>query len=65
VPFVRQFLIKQSLKGSAMRGKFQYQNNKGDYYEGEWTEAQPKQPNAIDNKAPIEGELLDSDKDRK
>lgn len=65
VPFVRQFLIKQSLKGTAMRGGFKYQNNRGDYYEGEWTEAQPKQPRSLDHQEIIEGEVVDSDKDRK
>ena len=65
IPFVRQFLIKQSLKGTAMRGRYQYQNTQGDYYEGEWTEAQPKQPRSLDIQEVIEGEVVDSGKNRK
>ncbi|MBN2866106.1 MAG: FxsA family protein [Thiotrichales bacterium] len=64
IPFVRQFLIKQSLKGTAMRGGYQYKNNKGDYYEGEWSEAQPKQPRSLNNQEVIEGEVIDSDKNQ-
>ena len=64
VPFVRRFLIKQSLKGSAMRGRFKYQSRQGDYYEGEWTEAEPKQPQSLEGKDVIEGEVVDSDRKR-
>lgn len=62
VPFVRRFLIKQSLKGTAMRGRFKYQSRQGDYYEGEWTEAKPKQPRSIDNRDVIEGEVVDPER---
>lgn len=64
VPFVRRFLIKQSIKGSAMRGRFKYQSRQGDYYEGEWTEAEPKQPRSIESTDIIEGEVVDSDRKR-
>ena len=62
IPFVRQFLIKQSLKGNRMRGQSRYQSAQNDYYEGEWHEVKPKPPGAIDSKESIEGEMMDPDK---
>lgn len=38
MPMVRQFFIKQSLKGMQTRGRYRYQHKQGEYYEGEWTE---------------------------
>lgn len=64
IPFIRRFLIKHSLKGSAMRGRFKYQSRQGDYYEGEWTEAEPKQPQSLESRDIIEGEVVDSDRKR-
>jgi len=61
IPFVRQFLIKQSFKGNKMRGQYNSNQKQGDYYEGEWTEAKPKQPRTLNNKDVIEGEVIDSD----
>ena len=38
IPFVRRFLIGQSIKGMVSKGRFRYQKQKGEYYEGEWSE---------------------------
>ena len=65
IPFVRQFLIQQSLKGNKMRGQFGYKHTQEDYYEGEWTEAKPKQPRSLNVKEVIEGEVIDSDASKK
>ncbi len=65
VPFIRQALIKQALKGTQMRGHYRYQRGQGDYYEGEWSEAEPKQPHSLQQKDIIDGEVIDSDSSRK
>ena len=61
IPFVRRFLIAQSVKGMNSKGRFRYQDKQGDYYEGEWREGvepeRKKLPSDI-----IEGELEDSPK---
>jgi len=65
IPWIRQPLIRQALKGTQMRGHYRHQGSQGDYYEGEWSEAQPKKPHSLDQKEVIEGEVLDSDSSRK
>ena len=39
MPFVRRFLIKQSLNGMQSRGSFGHKTQQNTYYEGEWTES--------------------------
>lgn len=60
MPFVRRFLIGQSLKGMQAKNGFQYQGQKGDYYEGEWTDAVKAKPKHIKSDV-IDGEVIDQD----
>ncbi|MBD3755979.1 MAG: FxsA family protein [Gammaproteobacteria bacterium] len=62
VPFVRRALIRQTMKGFAVKGHYRYQNSQGDIFEGEWREAEPKKPQNLTHQQPIEGELLGGDK---
>ncbi|MCF6346309.1 MAG: FxsA family protein [Thiomicrorhabdus sp.] len=54
IPFVRQFLIAQSLKGMATKARAR--NPQGDYYEGEWTEGREPERKKLPSDV-IEGEL--------
>ena len=57
VPFVRRFLINQSMKGMQTQGRFRYQ--KGDsVYEGEWAEKQQQSPKSLEHDV-LEGEFKD------
>lgn len=57
LPFVRRFLIKQSMKGMQSQGRFRYQ--KGDsVYEGEWAEKPQQQPKSLENDV-LDGEFTD------
>ncbi|MDX1353534.1 MAG: FxsA family protein [Thiomicrorhabdus sp.] len=57
VPFVRRFLIKQSMKGMQSQGHFRYQ--KGDsVYEGEWAEKPQQPPKSLENDV-LDGEFTD------
>jgi UPF0716 protein FxsA len=62
IPFVRRALIRQTMKGFAVKGHYRYQNSRGDTFEGEWREAEPKKPQNLTHQQPIEGELLGGDK---
>ncbi|WP_373020430.1 FxsA family protein [Thiomicrorhabdus sp.] len=59
IPWVRRALIKQTLKGYKVRGHYHYRNSNGDYYEGEWTQAESKRPESLQHRDVIEGEVLD------
>lgn len=48
IPFVRQFLIAQSLKGMVSRQSYHYSEGRGQYYEGEWSESSPKAHKVIE-----------------
>lgn len=48
VPFVRQFLIKQSVKGMEVKGHYRYQHD-NQVFEGEWEEKAAEKPKAIDS----------------
>lgn len=56
IPFLRQFLIAQSLKGMASKGKFRYRKQQGDYYEGEWSEGGEPEHKKLPSDV-IEGEV--------
>ncbi|WP_040727862.1 FxsA family protein [Thiomicrorhabdus sp. Kp2] len=57
VPFVRRFLINQSMRGMQTQGRFRYQ--KGDsVYEGEWAEKQQQPPKSLEHDV-LEGEFKD------
>lgn len=58
IPFVRQFLIGQSLKGMSSKGRFHYQSQKGEYYEGEWSESSGPVHKRLDQDV-IDGEVID------
>ncbi|GKT12636.1 MAG: UPF0716 protein FxsA [Thiomicrorhabdus sp.] len=64
IPFVRQFFIGQSIKGMKSTGRFHYKGQKGEYYEGEWSEGVAKEHKRLDGDV-IEGEVLDKDAARK
>ena len=48
IPFVRRFLIGQSLKGFATKGHYRTQTD-DQVFEGEWEEKPPQKPNQIEN----------------
>ena len=58
IPFVRRFLIKQSLHGIQSRGGFRQKTQQDGYYEGEWTES-THTTRQIKNVV-IEGEVIES-----
>jgi len=62
IPFVRRGLIRQSLKGYQAKGHFRYQNSQGDYFEGEWSESNPKPHEKLQHHSVIEGEVEDKDR---
>lgn len=62
IPFVRRGLIRQSLKGYQAKGHFRYQNSQGDYFEGEWSETNPKPHEKLQHHSVIEGEVEDKDR---
>ena len=57
VPFIRRFLIKQSVKGMKSSGYYRYQRDDS-VYEGEWTEKGP-QPHKTIKGDVLEGEVID------
>lgn len=57
VPFIRRFLIKQSIKGMQTSGRNRYQHQES-VYEGEWAEKEPK-PNKVLKDSVIDGEFED------
>lgn len=59
MPFVRHFLIKQSVNGMQSRGRFQHKTEQNEYYEGEWTESSHTTRQI--KKEIIEGEVIDTD----
>jgi len=62
VPFIRRFLIKQSVKGMKSSGHYRYQRDDS-VYEGEWSEKSPKPHKTIKGDAIkddlLEGEVID------
>ena len=62
VPFIRRFLIKQSVKGMNSSGHYRYQRDDS-VYEGEWSEKSPKPHKTIKGDAIkddlLEGEVID------
>ncbi len=58
IPFIRQFLIAQSLKGMASKAQFRYKNQQGDYYEGEWSEGVEPERKKLPSDV-IEGEIVE------
>jgi len=65
IPFVRRFFIGQSLKGMASKGRYRYQNEKGEYYDGEWSESAPPTHKRLDSNKDsdiIEGEIVEPKK---
>ncbi len=46
VPFIRRFLIKQSMKGMQTRTYYRYQQDE-QVFEGEWEEKEPKKPEQV------------------
>ncbi|MDG6779060.1 FxsA family protein [Thiomicrorhabdus sp. zzn3] len=65
IPWVRQTMIRQSLKGLQMRGHYRYQNSRGDYFEGEWREAEEKPASRLQHRNVIDGEFEEPKKDSK
>ena len=61
IPFVRQFFISQSLKGMSSKGRFNYQSQKGEYYEGEWSERSGPVNKRLDQDV-IDGEVIEPSK---
>ena len=57
VPFIRRFLIKQSIKGMQTSGRSRYQQQES-VYEGEWSEKEPR-PNKQLKDSVIDGEFED------
>lgn len=57
VPFVRRFLINQSMKGMQTQGRFRYQKNDS-VYEGEWAEKPQQPPKTLENDV-LDGEFKD------
>ncbi len=53
IPFVRQFLIAQSLKGMASKAQYRA---RGDYYDGEWSEGVEPERKKLPSDV-IEGEV--------
>jgi len=46
IPFVRRFLINQSVKGMKAKGHYRYQN-RDSVFEGEWSEKPDKNPRQV------------------
>lgn len=57
VPFIRRFLIKQSIKGMQTSGRSRYQQQES-VYEGEWSEKEPR-PNKQLKDSVIDAEFED------
>lgn len=57
VPFIRRFLIKQSIKGMQTNARSRYQQQES-VYEGEWSEKEPR-PNKQLKDSVIDGEFED------
>lgn len=58
MPFVRQFLIKQSVNGMQSRGSFRQKTQQNEYYEGEWSETTTRTRQRIETEI-IEGEVIE------
>ncbi|MEA1989356.1 MAG: FxsA family protein [Pseudomonadota bacterium] len=62
VPFIRRFLIKQSVKGMKSSGHYRYQKDNS-VYEGEWSEKSPQPHKTIKGNTikddVLEGEVVD------
>jgi UPF0716 protein FxsA len=58
MPFVRQFLIKQSVNGMQSRGSFRQKTQQNEYYEGEWSETTTRPRQRIETEI-IEGEVIE------
>ncbi len=60
MPFVRHFLIKQSVSGMQSRGGFRQKTQQDEYYEGEWSESSTNARTTHRIKAEIiEGEVVE------
>ncbi|BCN93987.1 membrane protein [Thiomicrorhabdus immobilis] len=57
VPFIRRFLIKQSVKGMQSSGRYRYQT-RDSVYEGEWSEKATQTHKTLKGEV-LEGEVLD------
>ncbi len=60
MPFIRHFLIKQSVNGMQSRGRFRQKTQQNEYYEGEWSETTPRTSQRIETDV-IEGEVIESE----
>ncbi len=60
IPFVRHFLMTQSMKGMASNMQYRYRSQKGEYYEGEWHETKPPTPKQLTPDV-LEGEFREAD----
>ena len=58
MPFVRRFLIKQSLNGMQSRGSFRQKSEQDGVYEGEWSESNTRTRQRIESEI-IEGEVIE------
>jgi len=63
IPFIRRFLIKQSVQGMQTKGRFRYQKEQS-VYEGEWSEKEHKPHKSLKSEI-LEGEVLDHDATKK
>jgi UPF0716 protein FxsA len=58
MPFVRHFLIKQSVNGMQSRGSFRQTSQQDEYYEGEWHETTTHDSRRVEGDV-IEGEVIE------
>lgn len=58
IPFVRRYLVAQSVKGMAQKGSFQYTSHSENVFEGDWQE-KPTEETKV-----LEGEVVKPAKDR-
>ena len=58
MPFVRHFLIKQSVNGMQSRGSFHQKTQHNEYYEGEWSETSARTTRRLETDF-IEGEVIE------
>ncbi len=57
VPFIRNAMISQAVKGMSQRGHYRQQNGQSNVYDGDWQEKQPESPKVL------EGEVVSDSKD--